>query len=102
MGLNLKSILINAAENECQNKVQNIKNDLASFKEMLLKISNQKTHHHTLWVLGEEVEAKDEMHLELLEKAGLVISKKGYSDQSAYLEYSLTDKGKTVVEAIKS
>ena len=102
MELNLKSILINAAENECQNKVKNIKNDLASFKEMLLKISNQKIHHHTLWVLGEEVEGKDEMHLELLEKAGLVISKKGYSDQSAYLEYSLTDKGKTVVEAIKS
>jgi len=94
-------MLIEAAENECQKKVKAVKDDIVTFREFLLKISEEKTYHYTLWVLGEDTDQKNKMYFDLLEKAGLIRSKKGYSDQSGYLEYSLTDKGENMVQKIK-
>jgi len=101
LSTDLKSLLIKAAEKECEDKVKNVKNNLTDLQNLLLKISEQKKYDLTLWVLGEDVDWKVEKNFELLDKAGLITGKMKFYDQSGYLEYSLTDKGKKIVQQIQ-
>jgi hypothetical protein len=96
----LKSILVNAIEEECQDKIKDVKKNLEKFQELLLKIFRQKKYHITLWVVGEDTKWAVKKDLDLLEKANLISGKMGYSDQSGYREYSLTDKGNKLVQKL--
>ena len=100
MSSELKSILIDFVEEECQNKLKDINNNLERFQELLLKISRQKNYHLTLWVVGEDMHWGVEKDLDLLEKADLITGEMGYSDQSGYRIYTLTDKGKGIVQKL--
>jgi len=96
----LKSILENAIEEECHNNLKDVNNDLRRFQELLLKISTQKRYRLTLWVVGEDTNWGVEKDFDLLEKADLIVGKMGYSDQSGYREYTLTDKGNKLVKKL--
>jgi DNA-binding PadR family transcriptional regulator len=96
----LKSILINVVEEENKNKLNDINNNLERFQELLLEIHKQKPYHLTLWVIGEETYWGVEKDLDLLEKANLITGKIGYTDQSSYRHYTLTDKGKVLVQKL--
>jgi DNA-binding MarR family transcriptional regulator len=96
----LKSILVSITEEEYKNKLKAINNNLERFQELLLKIFNQKKLHLTLWVVGEDTHWEVEKDLDLFEKAGLIIGEMGYSDQSGYREYTLTNKGKKLVQKL--
>jgi adenine-specific DNA methylase len=96
----LKSILADVIEEEFQNKLKDVSNNLGRFQELLLKISRQKKFHLTLWVVGEDTHWGVEKDLDLLEKADLIVGKMGYSDQSGYREYTLTDKGNRLVQKL--
>jgi adenine-specific DNA methylase len=96
----LKSILADVIEEEFQNKLKDVSNNLGRFQELLLKISRQKKLHLTLWVVGEDTHWGVEKDLDLLEKADLIVGKMGYSDQSGYREYTLTDKGNKLVQKL--
>ena len=96
----MKSLLVDTIEKECKNRLIDIKNNLARFQEILLKISEQKKYKLTLWVVGEDTNWEVEKDLDLLEKAELIIGEMGYSDQSGYREYSLTEKGKKIVQKL--
>jgi hypothetical protein len=96
----LKSILADVIEEEFQNKLKDVSNNLGRFQELLLKISRQKKFHLTLWVVGEDTHWGVEKDLDLLEKADLIVGKMGYSDQSGYREYTLTDKGNKLVQKL--
>lgn len=100
MSIELKSLLVDTIEKECKNRLIDIKNNLVRFQEILLKISEQKKYKLTLWVVGEDTNWEVEKDLDLLEKAELIIGEMGYSDQSGYREYSLTDKGKKIVQKL--
>ena len=100
MSSELKSILIDFVEEECQNKLKDINNNLERFQELLLKISRQKNYHLTLWVVGEDMHWGVEKDLDLLENADLITGEMGYSDQSGYRNYTLTDKGKSLVQKL--
>ena len=100
MSIELKSLLVDTIEKECKNRLDDIKNNLARFQEILFKISEQKKYKLTLWVVGEDTNWEVEKDLDLLEKAELIIGEMGYSDQSGYREYSLTDKGKKIVQKL--
>ena len=100
MSSELKSILVDIIEEECQNRLIDIKNNLARFQDLLLKISKQKKYDLTLWVVGEDTNWEAKKDLDLLEKAGLIIGKMGYSDQSGYREYTLTDKGNRIIQIL--
>ena len=100
MSIELKSLLVDTIEKECKNRLIDIKNNLARFQEILLKISEQKKYKLTLWVVGEDTNWEVEKDLDLLEKAELIIGEMGYSDQSGYREYSLTEKGKKIVQKL--
>ena len=101
MSTDLKSLLIKVAEKECADKVKNVKDNLNDLQNLLLKISEQKKYDLTLWVLGEDIDWKIEQNFEILDKAGLITGKMKFYDQSGYLEYSLTDKGKKLVQKIQ-
>jgi predicted transcriptional regulator len=94
----LKSILIDVIEEDMQNKLKDITNNLSRFQELLINISRQKKYHLTLWVVGEDTHWEVKKDLDLLEKADLIIGEMGYSDQSGFREYTLTDKGKKLVQ----
>ncbi|WNZ29097.1 MAG: hypothetical protein IAX21_10785 [Candidatus Bathyarchaeota archaeon] len=94
--------MIETAENECKDRLKNIKNNLSNLQNLLLEVSKQKTYTFTMWVLGEDIEWKIENDLDLLDKAGLICAKTRYSDQGGYLEYSLKEKGKNIVEKIEN
>ena len=96
----MKSLLVDTIEKECKNRLIDIKNNLTRFQEILLKISEQKKYKLTLWVVGEDTNWEVEKDLDLLEKAELIIGEMGYSDQSGYREYSLTEKGKKIVQKL--
>ena len=96
----MKSLLVDTIEKECKNRLDDIKNNLARFQEILFKISEQKKYKLTLWVVGEDTNWEVEKDLDLLEKAELIIGEMGYSDQSGYREYSLTEKGKKIVQKL--
>jgi hypothetical protein len=96
----LKSILIDVIEEECQKKLKDLNNNLERFEDFLLKISKQKQYHLTLWVVGEDTHWGVEKDLDLLEKADLITGEMGYSDQSGYRIYTLTDKGKGIVQKL--
>ena len=100
MSIELKSLLVDTIEKECKNRLDDIKNNLARFQEILFKISEQKKYKLTLWVVGEDTNWEVEKDLDLLEKAELIIGEMGYSDQSGYREYSLTEKGKKIVQKL--
>lgn len=100
MSSELKSILIDFVEEECQNRLKDINNNLGRFQELLLKISRQKNYHLTLWVVGEDMHWGVEKDLDLLENADLITGEMGYSDQSGYRNYTLTDKGKNLVQKL--
>lgn len=100
MSSELKSILIDFVEEECQNRLKDINNNLGRFQELLLKISRQKNYHLTLWVVGEDMHWGVEKDLDLLENADLITGEMGYSDQSGYRNYTLTDKGKRLVQKL--
>jgi hypothetical protein len=94
----LKSILIDVIEEDMQNKLKDITNNLSRFQELLINISRQKKYHLTLWVVGEDTHWEVKKDLDLLEKADLIIGEMGYSDQSGFREYTLTDKGNKLVQ----
>jgi hypothetical protein len=96
----LKSVLVEVIEEECQNKLKDVNNNLGRFQELLLKVSRQKKFHLTLWAVGEDTHLGVEKDLDLLEKADLIIGEMGYSDQSGYREYTLTDKGNRLVQKL--
>ena len=98
MSSELKSILIDVIEEDMQNKLKDITNNLSRFQELLINISRQKKYHLTLWVVGEDTHWEVKKDLDLLEKADLIIGEMGYSDQSGFREYTLTDKGNKLVQ----
>lgn len=98
MSSELESILVDTIEKDYQNMLSDIKNNITRFQEILLKILKQKKYKLTLWVVGEDTNWKVKKDLDLLEKSELIIGKMGYSDQSGYKQYTLTEKGKMVVQ----
>ena len=98
MSSELESILVDTIEKDYQNMLSDIKNNITRFQEILLKILKQKNFKLTLWVVGEDTNWKVKKDLDLLEKSELIIGKMGYSDQSGYKQYTLTEKGKMVVQ----
>lgn len=100
MSNELKSLLVETVEKEYKNRLIYIKNNLARFKELLLKVSKQKKYKLTLWVVGEDTNWEVKKDLDLLEKTQLIIGEMGYSDQSGYREYSLTEKGNKVIQKL--
>ena len=100
MSSELKSILTDVIEEEWQNKLKNVNDNLDRFQELLIKIYRQKKFHLTLWVVGEDTCWGVEKDLDLLEEADLIVGKMGYSDQSGYREYTLTEKGNMIVKKL--
>lgn len=100
MSIELNSLLVDTIEKECKNRLIDIKNNLVRFQEILLKISEQKKYKLTLWVVGEDTNWEVKKDLDLLEKTQLIIGEMGYSDQSGYREYSLTEKGNKVIQKL--
>lgn len=98
MSSELESILVDTIEKDYQNMLSDIKNNITRFQEILLKILKQKKYKLTLWVVGEDTNWKVKKDLDLLEKSELIIGKMGYSDQSGYKQYTLTEKGKMVIQ----
>lgn len=100
MSIELKSLLVDTIEKECENKLIDIKNNLERIQKLLLKVSEQKKYKLTLWVVGEDTNWEVKKDFDLLEKAELIIGEMGYSDLSGYREYSLTDEGKKIIQKL--
>lgn len=100
MSTEIKQILVGIVEEEYRNTIEDINNNLEKFQTLLLKIYKQKKFRLTLWVVGEDTHWEVKKDLDLLEKAGLIFGENGYTDQSGYREYKLTDKGFKLVQKL--